>query len=229
MPVGLQLFASAQDEPRARRPTDVALAIIGLVLLVASRRRSRRSAATSTSRIADAAGVVPGLLRSAVAHPGVDARRVGRLAVRRRRRSAAGVRLPATSSPASWSRWCSPSFSPGCSATAPGISHCRCSPTSTARRRSRRARSTFAAAVISTASPHLSRPFRHFGRWIVGWAVPRHDVPRRNAPQRQRASPSPSGCSPPPSSTSSSARPAAARRRRGSSSPCAGSASTSSS
>ena len=27
---------------------------------------------------------------------------------------------------------------------------------------------TISAAVIATASPHLSRPFRHFGRWIVG-------------------------------------------------------------
>ena len=30
---------------------------------------------------------------------------------------------------------------------------------------------TLSAAVIATASPHLSRPFRHFGRWIVGGQV----------------------------------------------------------
>ena len=28
--------------------------------------------------------------------------------------------------------------------------------------------STITAAVIATASPHLSRPFRHLGRWLVG-------------------------------------------------------------
>ena len=33
-PSGLLLFASAQDEPRARRPTDIALAIAGALLLV---------------------------------------------------------------------------------------------------------------------------------------------------------------------------------------------------
>src|SRR5688572_20092109 len=35
-PVGLQLFASAQDEPRSRRPTDVVLAITSVVLMVLS-------------------------------------------------------------------------------------------------------------------------------------------------------------------------------------------------
>jgi hypothetical protein len=31
---GLQLFASAQAEPRARRPTDIALAIVSAVMVV---------------------------------------------------------------------------------------------------------------------------------------------------------------------------------------------------
>ena len=34
-------------------------------------------------------------------------------------------------------------------------------------RRSRPGALTIAAAVIATASPHLSRPFRHFGRWLI--------------------------------------------------------------
>ena len=35
--LGLQLFASAQDEPRSRRPTDVVLAIVSaLVVIIAA-------------------------------------------------------------------------------------------------------------------------------------------------------------------------------------------------
>ena len=85
---------------------------------------------------------------------------------------------------------------------------------------------TFAAAVIATASPHLSRPFRHFGRWIVGGqfvatmvlgtALPSGSVVavidraarRRHRPPHRRLTRRP------PDDVADRARPARARRRR---------------
>ena len=89
--------------------------------------------------------------------------------------------------------------------TARGTSS-RCSPTPTAHRRTRRARSRSAAAMISTASPHVSRPFRHLGRWLIGGQL-LASLLLGSATLTGASPPSPSGCSPPRSSTSSSGSP----------------------
>ena len=58
-PVGLLLFASTQDEPRARRPTDVALVITGVVLLLLAATFSEIGGDIDVA-IADALASLPG-------------------------------------------------------------------------------------------------------------------------------------------------------------------------
>ncbi len=164
-PVGLQLFASAQDEPRARRPTDVALAITAVVLLVLTAAFSEIGGDIDVA-IADAVAALPGffdpLWLVLAWTPVVWVVVLFIVSLLRGRRALArdlvagvvvslliAVVLAALLGDGAWDSltrfadWDGPpSFPPGAL--------------------------TICAAVLSTASPHLSRPFRHFGRWIVG-------------------------------------------------------------
>ena len=203
---GVVLFASAQDEPRARRPTDLAMAIASR----APRRRRRRcrpSAANLDDALANLLATFPRVLR-----PAVDGRCSGRrwcgrsslfgAALVRRRRGLPRDVLGGVAVVAAHRR-----RRRRARRTTTRGACCGCSPTSTARRRSRR------------------RAHRRDGRDLHGVAPPQPPVPPlrpvahrpavrsarcSSAPRRPRAAspPSPSACSPPPPCTSSSARPA---------------------
>ena len=226
MPDGLQLFASAQDEPRARRPTDVALAIIGFLLVVVTATLSEVGGDLD-AEFADLLESFPSFFDplwlilgwTPVAWAGflfVVALARRRIALARDLLAGAvlgmvvAVFVAWVVGEGAWDPIVLFADVDGPPTVPPGAL-------------------TFAAAVISTASPHLSRPFRHFGRWIVAGQFIATMFLGATFLERQRRSPSRSASSPPPSSTSSSARPAGGRRRRGSSSPFAGSASMSSS
>ena len=164
-PVGLLLFASAQDEPRARRPTDVALVITGVVLLLLAATFSEIGGDIDVA-IADALASLPGFfdpLWLVLAWTPV-AWSVVLIAVSllRGRRALArdlvagvaasllvAVFLAALLGDGAWDSLTRFADLDGPPAFPPGAL-------------------TISAAVIATASPHLSRPFRHFGRWIVG-------------------------------------------------------------
>ena len=166
-PLGVLLFASAQDEPtgpatdRHRPRRRQRAAADRRVDRGAHRRQPRRGL------LGDLLAALPGSARPDLAGAVLGAGRVGGHAARRRRSSGGASLSPATSSPA------------------------RCSPLGDRRRRRCHRRPTargtsstlfadadgppsyppgaltLSAAVISTASPHVSRPFRHFGRWLV--------------------------------------------------------------
>ena len=182
-PTGLQLFASVQDEPRARRPTDVALAIIGFLLVVVT--------ATLSEVGGDLDAEFADLLESFPSFfdplwlilgwtPVAWAVFLFVVALARRRTALArdllagavlGLALAVfvawVLGEGAWDPLVLFADVHGPPAVPPGAL-------------------TFAAAVIATASPHLSRPFRHFGRWIVAGQFVAAHVPRHDASERQR-------------------------------------------
>ncbi len=168
-PTGLQLFASPEGEARARRPTDVALAIASfLVLLIAG---TLASVATQLDEaVADLLSSLPGFLdgiwRVVATSALVWAGLLLIISVVRRRTSLVRDLLFAALIGAAvaviagevvvddgWGVLSGlfelndpPAFPPGLV--------------------------TLTAAAFSTASPHLTRPFRHLGRWLLfGQAV----------------------------------------------------------
>ena len=183
---GLLLFASAQDEARVRRPTDIALALVESRHGDRRRRSSPRSAPTSTSRSPNCWRRSPGSsIRCGWSCSGRRSR--GRSCCSSRRSSGAGAALPRDlRRRASPSRWASPSLA--------RRSSCDDDPWAVVRQ--------FAdldgppafppGALTIAAAAHRHRvasrqpPFRHFGRWLIGGAVRRRRVPRRDAADRRR-------------------------------------------
>jgi uncharacterized membrane protein YbhN (UPF0104 family)/tRNA A-37 threonylcarbamoyl transferase component Bud32 len=161
--LGVQLFASAQDEARARRPTDLALGIASLVAIIITGTLSELIAGFEDSlmeAIEEISGLLDPLWKLAFWAPVVWGAVLVVVALIRHRRTLArdlvaaavvGVGLVVviaaivdsdqsvsdllldTNGP--------PVFPPGALVVA--------------------------TAMLSTASPHLSRPFRHLGRWLI--------------------------------------------------------------
>ena len=165
MPTGVVLFASAQDEPRARRPTDLALAIASFVLVVVVSTVSTIGANLDVA-LANLLATFPGffdpLWLVLFWTPVVWALVLFGAALVRRRRGLprdvlAGVAASlliavvagALTHDDPWSVLRLFADPDGPPAYPPGAL-------------------TIATAALSTASPHLSRPFRHFGRWLIG-------------------------------------------------------------
>jgi len=163
--LGIQLFASAHDEARSRRPTDVVLAIVSTVvaLFAATAAEVFRSLDESFSEVvAELPDFLDAVWRFAFWTPVVWSAAL-LLTAFARRRWALGRDLIAASVLAILLAACvaailmdddrgviellfdsngPPVFPPGAMVVA--------------------------TAVMSTASPHVSRPFRHFGRWLIG-------------------------------------------------------------
>jgi uncharacterized membrane protein YbhN (UPF0104 family) len=163
--LGIQLFASAHDEARSRRPTDVVLAIVSTVvaLFAATAAEVFRSLDESFSEVvAELPDFLDAVWRFAFWTPVVWSAAL-LLTAFARRRWALGRDLIAASVLAIVLAACvaailmdddrgviellfdsngPPVFPPGAMVVA--------------------------TAVMSTASPHVSRPFRHFGRWLIG-------------------------------------------------------------
>ena len=212
---GVVLFASAQDEARVRRPTDIALAIVslGIVVIVAVRHRHHRR--RPRRRAGRAAGDVPGVLRSGVVGAVLDAGRVGTRAVRRGRRPPPARAASRPARRRSPSRWSSPSLL--------GRARARRSVERRAavrrRRRSarlptRRADDGHRGHLDGVASPDAAvPPLRPVAHRAAARSARCSSGPRRPP---VASPPSPSACSPRPPSTSSSARRGAVRRPRAS-------------
>lgn len=163
-PAGVVLFASTQDEPRARRPTDIILAIVGLLLLLITSTVSTIGANLDVL-LADLLDALPGLLDPfwtlVVWTPVAWAAVLVVAALARHRRPLArdvlaaaviaalvAVAVAAIVSDGAWDVVTLFGDTDGPPVIPPGAL-------------------TVSTAVLSTASPHLSRPFRHFGRWII--------------------------------------------------------------
>ncbi len=162
--LGIQLFASAQDEPRSRRPTDVTLAIVGtlVVLIAAAAAEVLASFDDSFTAVVDE---IPEFFtpvwRLMFWAPAAWSAALIVLTVIRRRWAMARDLLLAPvvavvlTLVVAWLVTGSgrglddvlfdvngpPVFPPGLLVVT--------------------------TAVMSTASPHLSRPFRHLGRWLI--------------------------------------------------------------
>lgn len=162
---GFQLYASRQDERRARRPTDVALAIVSAVTLAICVAIAEVAGAFEAA-LSDLIGSLPRLFEplwgTAFWAPLVYSIAMLVIAIARGRRALARDMLASTVLAVSLTALIAalvmdddrsaidllfdvngpPVFPPAALAAA--------------------------TAVISTSSPHLSRPFRHFGRWLIG-------------------------------------------------------------
>jgi uncharacterized protein (TIRG00374 family) len=161
---GVQLFASAQDEPRARRPTDIVLAITSALMLVVAAALSELVSGTEAafSNVVDEiSGLFSPLWKLCYWAPFVWSIVLLLASLARRRLILArdliaaailGVTLAVVAAALTKDDARSiadllldtdgpPAFPP--------------------------AALVVATAVMSTASPHLSRPFRHLGRWLV--------------------------------------------------------------
>jgi uncharacterized protein (TIRG00374 family) len=164
MPLGVQLFASAQDEQRARRPTDVVLAVASALFVVLCGGMAELLGGLERS-FAELVVALPGffdvfwrllmwsgvlwsatlIIAAAVRRRTALARDLGAAAL-----GAIVIAIPAAAIVFDDERSIfaslfdvdgPPSFPPGLLAVS--------------------------TAVIATASPHLSRPFRHLGRWLI--------------------------------------------------------------
>jgi glycosyltransferase 2 family protein len=161
---GPVLFASAPKEPRARRPTDVALAITSVVVIIIVSVLTRVGAdldAELTTLLADFPPFFDPLWRLLVWAPVAWAATLLVAAAIRRRpdlvRDIAAVIIVAFGLAAvvgaafvgdPWAPITRFADLDGPPAFPPGAI-------------------TVAAAVIAVAGPHLSRPFRHLGRWLL--------------------------------------------------------------
>jgi uncharacterized membrane protein YbhN (UPF0104 family) len=158
------LFASSRDEPRARRPTDIALAIISLLALVVTSVLANVASDLDAQLGALLTSFPPFLdaLWRALAWIPVAWALVLVVATLVRRRPAlardmlAGVVVAlalativaALAGEGAWVAITRFTDLDGPPAFPPGIV-------------------TVASAALSVASPHLSRPFRHLGRWLL--------------------------------------------------------------
>ena len=163
-PLGLQLFASAQDEPRSRRPTDVVLAI-GTALLVVAAAVASRLLTELESSFSELVAEVPGFFdivwRSmfwvavawSIVLVAVAVVR-GRLALARDLVLATLIALVGAAAAAAIVMDDGTSVVDvlidvdGPPVFPPGLL-------------------VAAIAVMSTASPHVSRPFRSLGQWLI--------------------------------------------------------------
>jgi glycosyltransferase 2 family protein len=162
---GFQLYASTQDERRARRPTDVALAIVStatLAICIGFAEVAQAFEAELSELIDSLPGLFEPLWRAAFWAPLAYAAALLVIAALRNRRDLArdillsivlavvGTALIATLVMDDDRSVVDllfdvngpPVFPPGALVAA--------------------------TATISTSSPHLSRPFRHLGRWLIG-------------------------------------------------------------
>ena len=163
-PSGVVFFASAQDEPRVRRPTDIALVVASLLLLVVSAVLYDIGAEqddASATLLASFPGFFDPLWLVMFWAPVGWALLLLVVAVVRRRvalardvlAAAAGamvlaVVLGAIGADDAWAAFQQFADATGPPSFPPGTL-------------------TIATAAISTASPHVSQPFRHFGRWMI--------------------------------------------------------------
>ena len=162
--LGLQLFASAQDEPRSRRPTDVVLAIISALVVVVAAITSNLLTELEQSVsevVADVPEFFDTFWRLAFWAPVawslvliVAALVRGRRALARDLIFAPVLSLVLAAVVAAIVMDDGTAFSDllfdvdGPPLFPPGLL-------------------VIATAMISTASPHLGRPFRNFGRWLI--------------------------------------------------------------
>ena len=162
---GFQLYASTQAEPRARRPTDVAMAIVSAMAVAISIGLAEVAGGFETSVI-ELLDSLPGLFEPlwritfwaplvySIVLLGIAMLR-GRHALARDIFGSFVIALLTTAVVSSFVMDDArnvlellrdvdgpPVFPPGALVVA--------------------------TAAISTSSPHLSRPFRHFGRWLIG-------------------------------------------------------------
>ena len=167
-PAGPVFFASSADERRARRPTDVLLAVITTLVLITTGTVSRIGTDlddAASDLLALAPDVFDPLWWLLGWLPAVWAVVLLAVAAVRRRKDlvrdlvasavlafALCALLGAVVSRDAWAFLASFASTESGPAFPPGAV-------------------TIAAAVISTASPHVTRPLRHLGRWLVGLAV----------------------------------------------------------
>lgn len=164
---GIHVFASDRDEPRARRPTDIALVLLnalGLVLLVIAARAGGVLEDDIDQLVAHLPLLLEGLWNFGVDLVVVWALGLVVAAVMSRRVPLARDNVLAAAmalvgcSIATFVTG-SPRMSVASQLTASG------GPPSFPA-----LRLAMAAAIIITASPHLGRPLRYSGRWIIGLA-----------------------------------------------------------
>ena len=163
-PRGSPLFASPDDEPRARRPTDVALAITSVVVLVLAGSLAQLGAALDLAlsellglfpRFLDALWRTASVAAAAWALVLVAAALVrGRLSLARDILASAVVAVAvallagAVAGDDAWHVLTDLADIDGPPGFPPGLL-------------------TLSTAAISSASPHLARPYRHLGRWLI--------------------------------------------------------------
>ncbi|RPI09582.1 MAG: hypothetical protein EHM63_04510, partial [Actinobacteria bacterium] len=166
--VGLQIFASAEDEPRTRRSTDVVVAVANASIVVIAALTSRLLAGLEAS-FAEVVANVPGFFDTVwrlLFWPAVVWSIVllivavvrGRLALARDLLLAVVLSVLGVAAVAAIVMEDPPGLthllfgSDGPPVFPPGLV-------------------VVAAAVISTGSPHLTRPFRRLGSWLTGFQV----------------------------------------------------------
>jgi glycosyltransferase 2 family protein len=165
---GTQLFASARAEPRSRRPTDVALAIgavVGVAITWAWSASAAGFDAALDGLLAEMPGFLDPLWRLAFWAPIVHALVLLVVAtVRRRLTLTRDLLLAAVLAMLFAAAVVALAMDDGrtmlellTDVDGPPV----LPPTVSA----------VAVAVIATASPHLSRPMRHLGRWLIGTQV----------------------------------------------------------
>jgi uncharacterized membrane protein YbhN (UPF0104 family) len=162
--LGIQLFASAQDEPRSRRPTDVTLAIVSalVVLLAAAAAEVLASFDESFTAVVDE---IPEFFspvwRLMFWAPAVWSAALIALAILRRRWTLARDLLLAPVLAVTLTAlvaWLVTGSGRGLDDVLFDVDGPPVFPPGVL---------VLTTAVMSTASPHLGRPFRHLGRWLI--------------------------------------------------------------
>ena len=161
---GVLLFASSQDEPRARRPTDVALALVSLVLVIVCSVLSQIGRELDLE-LAELLESFPGLLeplwRVTAWAPIGWALVLVVAAVARGRRALARDLVASTGTSIALALVVAAIVADEAGGVVTGIADLDGPPSFPP------GALAVATAVIATASPHLSRPFRHLGRWLL--------------------------------------------------------------
>jgi glycosyltransferase 2 family protein len=161
---GIQLYASAQDERRARRPTDIALAIVSTVIVVIAIGFAEAAStfeADFTELVASLPGLIEPLWRVAFWAPLAYALGLLAVALVRRRRSLARDILVAVVVAIALSALIAALVVSDDRSIISLLFDVNGPPVFPP------AVVVVSTAVLSTSSPHLSRPFRHFGRWLI--------------------------------------------------------------
>jgi uncharacterized membrane protein YbhN (UPF0104 family) len=161
---GVLLFASSQDEARARRPTDVALAFVSLVLVIVCSVLSEIGGELERE-LAELLASFPGLLEplwGAMAWaPLAWALVLVVAAVARGRRALARDLVAGAATSIAVALVVAAIVTNDASSVVTRLADVDGPPLFPP------GALTCATAVIATASPHLGRPFRHLGRWLV--------------------------------------------------------------